>query len=287
MDDEVVNVMMDSESSYNIESESFESIEDDDMVEDRPTIHPRPRLWITIHDTEHYVHPHTLQHFSERFGPRNRLNVNAQPIDYFNQLTCTADGSNLIDILVEETNRYANQSIEQDTITTHSRSSKWIETNASEMSAFIGLLLSMGLVKKPSIEAYWNTSTKTRLFHTPNFSSVFTRNRFQLLLKYLHCNDNNTAVPRGRLDHDPAHKIRPVLDLVNASFKDAYSLARDITIDESIVGFKGRNRIVQYVPAKKSHRWGPKLFVVAESETGYTYHLKLYAGNYNRLNIGY
>ncbi|KAJ8316544.1 hypothetical protein KUTeg_005901 [Tegillarca granosa] len=104
------------------------------------------------------------------------------------------------------------------------------------------------------------------------------RNRFQLILKYLHCNDNSTAVRRGVNGYDPAHKIRPILDLVNQRFKECYNLARDLTVDESIVGFKGRHNIVQYLPGKKTHRWGAKLFILAESETGYTSHIKVYAG---------
>ncbi|KAJ8319547.1 hypothetical protein KUTeg_002895 [Tegillarca granosa] len=32
------------------------------------------------------------------------------------------------------------------------------------------------------------------------------------------------------------------------------------------------------MPAKKSHRWGPKFFLLAESDTGYVHQLRLYAG---------
>jgi hypothetical protein len=45
-----------------------------------------------------------------------------------------------------------------------------------------------------------------------------------------------------------------------------------------MVGFKGRTNLVQYMPGKKSHRCGAKLFVLAESDTGYTSQVKLYAG---------
>ncbi|XP_061171641.1 piggyBac transposable element-derived protein 4-like [Saccostrea echinata] len=136
----------------------------------------------------------------------------------------------------------------------------------------------MGVVKKPSIEAYWQQSENSWLFRTPGFSEVMTRDRFQLLSKFLHCNDNMTRVPRDHPGYDPAHKFRPVLDLVNYTFPKAYDLAKDITVDESMVGFKGRNEIVQYVPAKKSHQWGAKLFVLAESDTGYNAAIQLYSG---------
>jgi hypothetical protein len=37
-----------------------------------------------------------------------------------------------------------------------------------------------------------------------------------------------------------------------------------------MVGHKGRDYTVQYMPAKKVHRWDAKLWVLAESDTGYT-----------------
>ncbi|CAG2190100.1 unnamed protein product [Mytilus edulis] len=45
-----------------------------------------------------------------------------------------------------------------------------------------------------------------------------------------------------------------------------------------MVGFKGRHHLVQYMPGKKSHRWGPKWHVLAEGDTGYVNTLSLYCG---------
>jgi hypothetical protein len=70
---------------------------------------------------------------------------------------------------------------------------------------------------------------------------------------------------------------------LNNTFSHHYGLDRDVIIDESIVGFKGRNSLVQYMPAKKAHRWGPKFFLLAESDTGYIHQMRLYTG----MSIGY
>ncbi|CAG2247875.1 unnamed protein product [Mytilus edulis] len=59
-------------------------------------------------------------------------------------------------------------------------------------------------------------------------------------------------------------------------------LGRDICVDERIVGFKGRHNIVQYISKKKSHQWGAKIWVLSESDTGYTEQLQLYFGRRNR-----
>ena len=63
-------------------------------------------------------------------------------------------------------------------------------------------------------------------------------------------------------------------------FKEKYAAARDLTVGESMVGHKGRDYTVQYTPAKKAHRWGAKLWVLAESDTSYTLSIDLYAGMY-------
>ena len=44
-----------------------------------------------------------------------------------------------------------------------------------------------------------------------------------------------------------------------------------MAVDESMVKHKGRSRFVQYMPAKPT-RWGLKVWVLAESVTGYVVH---------------
>ena len=65
----------------------------------------------------------------------------------------------------------------------------------------------------------------------------------------------------------------PLLD----NFRAAYNLGREISIDESMIGFKGRLYFIQYMP-KKPIKWGMKAFVLADSSSGYTHTWRLYAG---------
>ena len=94
--------------------------------------------------------------------------------------------------------------------------------------------------------------------------------QFQIILQCLHANNNAGALSRGNPNHDPAHKVRRIFDLINKVFKEKYAATRDLTVDESMVGHKGRDYTVQNMPAKKAHRWGAKLWSLAESDTGYT-----------------
>jgi hypothetical protein len=46
-----------------------------------------------------------------------------------------------------------------------------------------------------------------------------------------------------------------------------FRLSQDVCVDERVVGFKGRHQLKQYLSNKKTHRWGIKLWVLAESST--------------------
>ena len=74
------------------------------------------------------------------------------------------------------------------------------------------------------------------------------------------------------------YKIRPLLSPLLANFKAAYTLHRELSIDEAMVGFKGRLCFIQYLP-KKPTKWGIKAYVLADSATGYVYSWRLYTGN--------
>jgi hypothetical protein len=91
----------------------------------------------------------------------------------------------------------------------------WVPTDRSEMRAFIGVMMAMGLLKKPTIESYWNKGGSF-LLYSPSFSQVFSRNRFQNILRFLHCNDNTQAAPRGSPEYDPGYKIRPIITPIKA-----------------------------------------------------------------------
>ncbi|VDI63937.1 Hypothetical predicted protein [Mytilus galloprovincialis] len=265
-------------------SENESGMETDEDMDEPGDISHGP--WICVPTDETYVMPVIPNDFVQAPAPQNRPAVTARPIDYFDYFTVDNENdTNVIDILVSETNRYATQTIQsnQQPLPTFSRMHHWIPTDRTEMRAFVGLMMTMGMIKKPTIESYWNKSGDTYLYHSPSFSQIFSRNRFQNILRFLHCNDNRTAIPRGSPGYDPGHKIRPIFDILNNTFHTKYNLARDLTVDESMVGFKGRHNLVQYMPGKKSHRWGAKLFVLAESDTGYTSQVMLYSGKQARV----
>ena len=89
----------------------------------------------------------------------------------------------------------------------------WYDLTKEELKAFIAMIILMGIIHKPNVNSYWSMD---ELFATPSFSQIMSRDRFKLILKFLHFNDNSTY------DRDRLHKVRPLLDMLRNRFRTAY-----------------------------------------------------------------
>ena len=96
-------------------------------------------------------------------------------------------------------------------------------------------------------------------------------------MRFLHLNDSATQPQRGDPGYDKLYKVRPFLDIILENFKRHFQPFQHISIDESMISFKGRLCFIQYLP-NKPHKWGIKAWVLADAKTGYTWGWKLYTG---------
>lgn len=175
----------------------------------------------------------------------------------------------LIDMMVTETNRYAAAEINKERpLRRHSRLNDWRDTNAVEMRKFLALLLHMGPVSLPTIEHYWSTNN---LYKNTLFGSIMSRNRFQLLLRFWHFTDNANADATDRL-----YKLRPVLEHFNHTMDRIYYPRKELSIDESMVLWRGRLVFRQYIKNKR-HKYGIKLYELCESR-GLVLRIRVYTG---------
>ena len=151
----------------------------------------------------------------------------------------------------------------------------WYPTSIPEIKAFFGLAIAMGVVRQPRMWDYWRQ--KQWLFHLLAFSEVMPRDRFLQIYRYLHVLDDSQAIPRGNANHDPLIKVRTLLDLLQTRFRNLYNPGRELSIDESVIPFKGRIYFHQYIPSKRA-RFGIKAFVMAEAKSGYVCKIQIYTG---------
>ena len=88
------------------------------------------------------------------------------------------------------------------------RLDQWYETNANEIKRFFGLIIWIGLVRLPKIELYWINDERYNL-RFPR--SVMSRNRFELLLRFVHFSNNE--------ENDRLCKIIHIINHLNSNFR--------------------------------------------------------------------
>jgi hypothetical protein len=99
-----------------------------------------------------------------------------------------------------------------------------------------------------------------------------SRNRFQIIHCYLQFNDN---IAIGT-NEDRLYKIRPILDTVVNNFKSNYTPEREISLDEGMLGWRGRLHFHVYNPGKIT-KYGILIWMVCESMSGYICNMQIYS----------
>ena len=178
--------------------------------------------------------------------------------------------------MVDQTNLYAAQYIESHPELEEkprSRVHDWQDVTVNEMKKFLGITLLMGLIKKPSIQLFWS---KDPLWHTPIFKRAMRRDRYIIILKFLHFADNGDAPDRVDPNRDRLFKVRPLLQMLAERFQAVYIPDESVAVDESILLWKGRLIFKQFIPTKRA-RFGIKSFALCES-SGYMWKERVYTG---------
>jgi hypothetical protein len=168
----------------------------------------------------------------------------------------------LVDIILFQTNLYAQQA-----------QKPYTPATKQELKTFLGLNILMGIKRLPSYRDYWSTGPD---LNDPFISKQMTVNRFGWFLSNLHCNDSSLEPKRGSPSFDKLYKLRTVIEKLSESFLKSKNLTQNLTIDESMVKFKGRSTIKQYMPQKPIKR-GYKIWMLND-KTKYTSKFQVYTG---------
>ena len=124
----------------------------------------------------------------------------------------------------------------------------------------------MGIIRAPELEDYWRRSWVAEITF---FSRVMPRDRFELIFWMLHVS-HGTA---NRID-----KLRLFFEKIVGKFQKNYTPGREISVDETMLKFRGRFVARQYMP-KKPVKWGIKCFNLADSSNGYILNVLPYMGH--------
>jgi hypothetical protein len=142
----------------------------------------------------------------------------------------------------------------------------WPPTDTHELLAFIGVHIFMGIDSLPQRRMYWQGDTRHG-----TVAEVLSRDRFESLTRYLRVSPPEAAAaPRN-----PFSFVRAFIDSLNLSFPRHWNPGRHLALDESMVSFRGRSDIKQFVPGKP-HPHGYKIWVLGNEN--YMLQLQLYQG---------
>lgn len=189
----------------------------------------------------------------------------------------------IIETIVENTNKYAWANISKKQ-SYADKNGAWVETTPAEIKNFISLIIYQALVKVPTYDRYWSTKS---LYHGLWAREIMTMKRFKALLAMLHVVD-----PFNEKDGDKLRKVGPFINNFKAKCKEFYQPSKNIAVDERLVKSKHRSGIRQYIK-NKPVKFGIKLWVLADSQNGYTVDFYVYAGKNdsavvaNDLGLGY
>ena len=90
----------------------------------------------------------------------------------------------------------------------------------------------------------------------PGVSNIFSRGRYVQLKCYIYFCDPHMRVPdRHFPEHDKLYKIRPIVSHLQNKFDAVYKCEKNISIDESMIPFKGWSKFKQKMPMKPCKVW--------------------------------
>jgi hypothetical protein len=144
----------------------------------------------------------------------------------------------------------------------------------AEITSWLGLNILMGYHKLPSYKQYWSSTLN---FKVPIVCETMSRNLFTKILNNLHLADNRKVPARTSPEYSKTYKVDRFLEILENNFKEHYILGEHVSVDESMIKFKGRSSLKQYLPMKPTKR-GFKIWTLADANNGYVYSFRIYKG---------
>ena len=148
-------------------------------------------------------------------------------------------------------------------------SKDWQEITRRDLDAFLGILLLCGVynMSKVSVRLIWSSTVS----HSPIYKAAMSRNRFYNILTVIRFDDKSTRVQRREVDKFAP--IRELFDRFTHNCRRMWYPSECVTVDEQLLGFRGRCPFRQYLPSKPD-KYGIKLWLCADPSSCYTHNLQ-------------
>jgi hypothetical protein len=195
-------------------------------------------------------------------GIKIDINDRSSPLDIFRLVF----PPHIMDNIVECTNKYGAKLCQQTRPhTRHSRKKNFKPTTREEIEKFLGICLLQGQINAPIKRKLFTQSDV--LYYHPIFQYVMSGRRFEQILRCVCVSDTEA---KGK------DKIESFIDMLTEHFRKIYSPDIDLSLDESLMLFRGRLVFRQYIKSKKA-RYGIKFYELTTAD-GYVLNIYMYCG---------
>ncbi|XP_055918701.1 uncharacterized protein LOC129950807 [Eupeodes corollae] len=178
----------------------------------------------------------------------------------------------IVENIVLETNRKAKRVYEENRLSNEPKvMRRWYDTTEDEIFAYIAILLYAGAEKAYGVEA-------KDLFHESNmafYRAVMSLERFEQISRFIRFDDGRSRT--FRLQSDKLAAFRHVWNLFQSNLISCYQPSKELTIDEQLVGTRGRCPFKMYMPNKPG-KYGVKIFWIVDAKTNYPLQGEIYVG---------
>lgn len=201
-------------------------------------------------------------------GPRIDLSATWSPLSLFKLFF----SANVIHTIINNTNANAERK------KASGQKFQWSPLSMKDFWLFLAIVVFSGLVQVHTRAGMWKTEWPYN-FTFPR--SHMTRERFEAIVWSLHLcsleDDERNERKKGTSEYDRLLKIKPLYNQIIDACTSLFQPGREIAIDERMVKSKARIGFRQFMK-NKPVKFGYKLFVLADSQTGYTWNFFIYQG---------
>jgi len=156
---------------------------------------------------------------------------------------------------VEQSNKYSEE-IRLSATTSTRRMRKWRDVTEEDFMKFIAIRIIIEIDQKPK-QKHW---CKHELLKSTIVPQLLSSDEYFEILRFLHFCDGSNS------ENDPLYKFCKIWDSVIQNSENLLIPGENLSINESLMLYKGRLHFKQYIPSKRS-RFGIKTFFVVNETT--------------------
>ena len=202
-------------------------------------------------------------------GPTLPVSFSASPENYFKLLM----SDDIIETIVQHTNDIL--TILRENVR-RKHQATFQNTDVLEMQGLIGVLLLQGVKHE-------NHLATVEIFDVelgaPAYRAAMSERRFCFLLRCLRFGNSQTCALREA--EDKFATVREIWDPFIKNCQDVYWPGEHITVDEQLLGFRGRCGFTMHIPNKPA-KYGIKIIMVCDSRSKFMLNAIPYLGKYTK-----